>query len=83
MKVMLDDARGPSVIPRVPAAGGQKSGCREGVRTEATVEEGTCYQPRDGERARAEDCRHLQSWGHRAVDCSREPPGFRAHVSRD
>lgn len=83
MEVMLDDARGPSVIARVPAAGGQKSGCREGVRTEATVEEGTCYRPRDGERARAEDRRHLQSWGRRAVDCSREPPGFRAHVSRD
>ena len=62
-EVILDDARGPSAIVRVPAEVGRRSGWREGARSEAKIEEGTCYQPRDGERAGAEDRRHLQSWG--------------------
>ena len=62
-EVILDDAHGPSAIVGVPAEVGRRSGWREGVRSEAKIEEGTCYQPRDGGRAGAEDRRHLQSWG--------------------
>ena len=62
-EVILDDAHGPSASAGVPAEVGRRSGWREGVRSEAKIEEGTCYQPRDGGRAGAEDRRHLQSWG--------------------